>query len=127
MTGAPLLVALGGAFGALARWAVSGWMARATHAAAFPWGTLVINATGAFALGLLMSAGATGPFLVAPRVRVFVGVGFLGAYTTFSTFTYETIEALRAGDAAVAFGNVAASIAAGLAACWLGLQAGARL
>lgn len=121
------LVAGGGALGALARWAVSGWVARATQATVFPWGTLAVNLSGAFALGMLMSAGATGPFLLTPRARTFLAVGFLGAFTTFSTFTYETLEALRAGDLRVAGANVLVSVVAGLVACWLGMQAGARL
>jgi CrcB protein len=58
---------------------------------------------------------------------VLLGVGFLGAFTTFSTLTYETLEAMRVGDLTIAAVNVVASLAVGLAACWLGLVLGQRL
>lgn len=122
-----LIVAAGGALGAMARYLVSGWVARLSHEAPFPWGTLVINVTGSLMLGLLMGAGSEGRLLVPPAWRVFIGVGILGAFTTFSTFSFETIEALRIGDTRVAVANVAANLLVGLPACWLGLQLGARL
>lgn len=122
-----LAVALGGAFGAVARYLLSGWVARLASDATFPWGTLAVNVAGSFLLGLLMGAGGEGRWLVPPTARVLAGVGFLGALTTFSTFSYETIEALRVGDVQVALGNVGGNLAGALAACWLGLAVGARL
>src|SRR3954465_6816284 len=91
-------VALAGASGALARYAVHAVVqSRATGR--FPYGTVVVNITGAFVLGFL-----TGLFLyqgLAPDARVIIGTGFLGAYTTFSSFSYETLGLLR-DDAPVA-------------------------
>ncbi len=121
-----LAVALGGAFGAVSRYLVSGWVARLTHESAFPYGTLAVNVTGSFLLGLMMGLGGEGRLLLPPAVRVVVGIGFLGAFTTFSTFSYETVEALRIGDFRVALGNTVVSVIIALAACWLGLELGTR-
>ncbi len=121
-----LAVALGGAFGAMSRYLVSGWVARLTHESAFPYGTLVVNVTGSFLLGLMMGLGGEGRLLLPPAVRVVVGIGFLGAFTTFSTFSYETVEALRIGDFRVAIGNTVLSVVTALGACWLGLELGTR-
>jgi CrcB protein len=122
-----LLVAVGGALGAAARYAVSGWAARLSAHSTFPYGTLTVNVAGSFLLGLLMGAAASGPLLVSPRLRAFLALGFLGAFTTFSTFSYETMAALRVADLRTALANVAVSVAAGLAACWLGLALADRL
>ncbi len=122
-----LAVAAGGAAGAVLRYGVSGWVSRLTQASSFPFGTLAVNLLGAFVLGAVLGSTATGRFLLSPGLRTLVTVGVLGAFTTFSTFTYETVEALRVGDLRVALLNVAVSLAAGLLACWLGLVAGERL
>lgn len=121
-----LAVAAGGALGAVSRYLLSGWVARLAGGSAFPWGTLAVNVLGSFCLGLLMGAGGEGRWLIPPTLRTLIGIGFLGAFTTFSTFSYETLEALRIGDHRVALGNVAASLASGLLACWLGLEVGSR-
>lgn len=121
-----LAVAVGGAFGAVSRYLISGWVARFTQESAFPWGTLMVNFTGSFLLGLMMGLGGAGRLLLPPTVRLVLGVGLLGAFTTFSTFSFETIEALRIGDYRVAIGNVVISVVTALAACWLGLELGAR-
>jgi fluoride exporter len=113
------VVAVGEEPGAAARYAVSGWAAKATQHATCPCGTLVVNVSGALLLGGLIGTAATGSPLVAPRVRALLGIGFLGAFTTFSTLTYETVEALRAGVVRIAAVNVAASLAVGRGACWL--------
>ncbi len=121
------LVALFGALGALARYGVSGWVARATRSSAFPYGTLSVNIVGSFALGLLMGLATGGALGLSPRVRVGLAIGFLGAFTTFSTFSYETLEALRVGQLRFAFLNVAVSVVGALAACWLGLSLAERV
>ncbi len=121
-----LAVALGGAFGAVSRYLISGWVARLTHESPFPYGTLAVNVTGSFLLGLMMGLGGEGRLMLPPAVRVVLGIGFLGAFTTFSTFSYETIEALRIGDFRVAIGNTVISVVTALAACWLGLELGTR-
>ncbi len=121
-----LAVALGGAFGAASRYLISGWVARLTHESPFPWGTLAVNVTGSFLLGLMMGLGGEGRLMLPPAVRVVLGIGFLVAFTTFSTFSYETVEALRVGDLRVAVGNTVVSVVIALLACWLGLELGAR-
>lgn len=121
-----LVVAAGGALGTAARYLISGWVARLAQSS-FPFGILLINVSGALVLGGVMGATASGRFLLSPTTRSFLTIGILGGYTTFSTFSYETVEALRAGDLRVAVGNLAATLGLGLAACWLGLKLGERL
>lgn len=121
-----LWVALGGALGAVARYWLSGWISRWTSASPFPWGTLGVNVLGSFALGLLIALGAEGRLLLSPHTRTLWGLGFLGAFTTFSTFSFETMEAFRLGDPKIAVANIGLSLILGLAACFLGLTLGGR-
>jgi len=122
-----LAVAVGGAIGAVGRYWISGWISRITAQHPFPFWTLSVNLIGAFILGLVMGATTSGRFLVNPTTRVFLPIGCLGALTTFSTFAYETLEALRSGDLRIALANVGISIIIGLAAAWLGLSLGERI
>ena len=111
-------VALAGALGALARYAVH-HVVQSRASGVFPFGTVVVNVTGAFALGFL-----TGLFLyqgLAPDARVVVGTGFLGAYTTFSSFSYETFGLVRDAAPRAAFVNAFGSVAVGLLAAAAGL------
>lgn len=124
MLGRLLLVAVGGACGAVARYTVSFLFGRAWPS--FPWGTLVVNVVGSFLLGLLMGATASGRFLLDPAWRSFLGIGILGAFTTFSTLSYETVEAVRSGSLSQALGMVLANLALGLLFCWVGLFLGER-
>lgn len=118
------VVAAGGACGAVARYAVSYAVGRVWPA--FPWGTLVVNVTGSFLLGLFMGATASGRFLLDPAWRSFVGIGLLGAFTTFSTLSYETVEALRGGSPTHAVTMVLANLVLGVVFCWIGLFLGER-
>jgi CrcB protein len=116
-----VLVAVGGALGALARYEVG----LQTHAAmgSFPWPTFVINMTGSFALGLLVAlVGARFP--TNRWARPLLGVGFLGGYTTFSTFAVEADLLVRDGHAGLAAVYVMASVLGGVAACAVGAVAG---
>ncbi len=118
----PLLwVALGSGLGAPARYLLDRAV-QARHERIFPWGTLVINISGAFALGLLVSLSLHHD--VAGWVLPAVGTGFLGGYTTFSTFTWETLRLVEDGAFAGAASNIVASTGVGLAAAGLGLFAG---
>lgn len=85
----------------------------------FPWGTIFINASGSFALGLLTGLGLYHAFPKTPRV--ILGTGFCGAYTTFSTFTYETVSLLEEGALNEAFRNVAGTVVTCALAAALGL------
>jgi CrcB protein len=86
----------------------------------FPWATLAINVTGSFALGVLLTAGSR----LSGTVVVALGVGFLGAFTTFSSFSYETQTLVRTGRAPAALAYVAASVALGVGAATLGYLGG---
>jgi CrcB protein len=116
-----LWVGTAGFFGAIARYTVAGWVS--TPEEGFPWGTFVVNVSGCFALGLLVAM-FTHRFVVHPDLRVALTVGFLGAYTTFSTFALETFEFGETHDAGLAVLNVVASVIAGLVAVWLGSALG---
>ena len=111
-----LLVGLGGAAGAIARWAIGLAIDRKVGTA-WPWGTFVINVTGCFVIGLFLT-------LVSQKViqsdawRYLVPVGFVGAYTTFSTYEYETWRLMQLGHAGRAALYVLASTVAGFAAVW---------
>lgn len=117
-----VLLALASAAGAVCRYGVD-LLVSGKRAGVFPWGTWVINVSGALLLGLLV--GAAGGGAVQGRVITVLGTGFLGAFTTFSTFTVETLTLVETGAYRTAAVNVAATLAAGLAAAGLGLAVGA--
>jgi CrcB protein len=113
-------VALGGALGSVARFGCTGVMARLAGTA-FPWGTLLVNATGSFAIGVLAGLmTADGRTLVAGDARAFLMVGVLGGFTTFSSFSLETLVLAREGAWGAAAANVVASVVICLIAVWLG-------
>ena len=113
-----LAIALGGALGAPARYGV----ARLVHAApdGFPWATFWTNLTGSFALGLILVA-ILEWFPPTRYLRPFVATGFLGAYTTYSTFAVETDLLVKNGHAAVAVAYAVASLGGGILAVWAGI------
>jgi CrcB protein len=120
-----LSIAAGGAAGALVRWSVSLWI-HGLLGPGFPYGTLAVNVAGSFAMGVLYVV--LGQRLeVAPELRLALTVGFLGAFTTFSTFSMETIGLLEDGRFPAALLNVSSSIALCLGGCWLGLIAARHL
>ena len=120
-----VIIGLGGFLGACARYWLSGWAAQ-RWGAGFPYGTLLINLTGSFLLGLFLAA-TTERLLVDPRWRLFLAIGFLGAYTTFSTYTYESAQLLLAGNWWPGLGNLLASNLLGLIASVLGVVLGRNL
>ncbi|HUP86180.1 MAG TPA: fluoride efflux transporter CrcB [Acidimicrobiales bacterium] len=115
-----VLIAVAGAAGALTRYAV----ASAVGVRAFPWSTLSINVVGSFLLGILLQSA---PGRLSDDVRTGLAVGFLGAFTTFSTFSYESVAMIRDGRAAVAALYVVASVISGMAAAAVGWRVGAAL
>ena len=115
--GAYLWVGLGGILGANARYAVS-TLAAGRLGGAFPYGTFVVNATGSFLISLFLTAVADH---VGAEARLFVATGFLGAYTTFSTFAYETIDLARRAEVRAALSNALGSTAVGVAGAALGI------
>ena len=120
-----LAIAVAGALGALARYGLSG-LSQRWFPASFPGGTLVVNLVGCFLLGLLATV-TLERLTLSPTTRTAVLVGFLGAFTTFSTFGWETLQLLRDGDLLRAGLNVALSVVVGIAACWAGVMVGVRV
>lgn len=117
-----LWIGIGGFLGAVARYWLGGYI-QSRYGGAFPLGTFVINVSGSLALGFLATAGfSTGA--LPPALRTAVAVGFLGAYTTFSTWSVETLRLVEAGSYLLAGLNVVGSAVAGLAGAWLGLVLG---
>ena len=112
------LLAAAGAAGAIARYGVG----HVVGARTFPWATLGINVLGSFLLGVLVQAA---PGRLDDDVRVALGVGFLGAFTTFSTFSYETVALVRDGRATTAAIYVLASVVVGIGAAAVGYRIGA--
>ncbi len=115
-----LLIALGGAAGALLRYTLVGWIQRLTDTV-FPIGTLVINVLGCFVIGVL-GAYFAGPHLVREEYRAAVLIGLLGAFTTFSTYGWETFELVNDRQFAWAGLNLLLGNGLGLAGVWLGYR-----
>ena len=119
-----LFLALGGVLGTLARYGLQGLIQPA--GSSFPWGTLVVNLSGSFVLGFLMRF-LLGSSLATPEVRAAATIGFCGAFTTMSTFAYETVSLLNGGDYTRAAWYLLASIGGSLTATAAGLVAGRKL
>ena len=120
-----LLVFLGGGLGAALRYWLSGAVYRYLPAD-FPYGTLAVNISGCFLIGVLM-AFQEGRFEFEPSLRLLIGIGILGGFTTFSTFSYETAALLRDGQAIQASMNILASLLGCLAATVAGITIGKLL
>ncbi len=117
-------IGVAGALGALARYGLEGWVSR--RAGSFPWGTFAVNVSGSFVLGLLVTLLGE-RFAVAPWVRASLTIGFLGAYTTFSTLSLESYRLLEGRSYALAGANLAGSLAAGVLALYGGVVLGRAL
>lgn len=117
-----LVVGAGGFLGANARYLLSGWVA-ARVSSTFPYGTLLINVTGSFVIGLFLTAIAE-RVVAPPNLRLFFAIGFLGAYTTFSTFTYESLALIQTRAYLQAALNLGGSVALGMLGVALGTIVG---
>ena len=121
-----MLVAAGGAIGSVLRY-LAGLVAVAAWGDAFPWGTVLINVAGSFVIGLFAAATLEGGMLPAsPALRAFVMVGLCGGFTTFSSFSLQTLELMRGGRMNLALLNVALSVVLCVAAVAAGYQLGLR-
>ncbi|HEX9105580.1 MAG TPA: fluoride efflux transporter CrcB [Longimicrobiales bacterium] len=114
-----LYVAVGGALGAITRYALGGWI-HAWAGAAFPWGTFFINASGSLLLGFLYVFLEGQP--ASAQWRAFLGIGFCGGFTTFSTFSYEAVRLLQSGQTGRAGVYVLGSVVVSLVAALLGFR-----
>jgi CrcB protein len=122
-----LLVAIGSALGGMARYFASGVIARLTDGA-FPYGTMFVNVSGSIVIGFFATfTGPNGRLMVGTPVRQFVMVGICGGYTTFSTFSLETLNLIRDGELMPALLNAVGSVVLCLTFVWLGHIAAATL
>jgi CrcB protein len=115
-----LMVCMGGFIGTGARFGLNGWVAQ-RFGETFPWGTLSVNAAGSFAVGVLYFAcGPDSPVIVSATTRQFLLAGILGGFTTFSSFSIQTLNLLRDGQIVAACGNAIGSVLLGLLAAFAG-------
>jgi len=120
-----LWIGIGGALGSMARYGCSR-LAAEWVGEVFPWGTLFINVLGSFVIGVFATlTGPDGRIIVAPDARQFVIVGLCGGYTTFSSFSLQTLNLIRSGDILAAGLNIVGSVVLCLVAVWLGYLAAA--
>lgn len=117
-----LIISLGAIIGANLRYWVSGWAAE-RFGASFPFGTLIINLSGGLVLGFFMTL-INERFLVNPNWRLLVGLGFLGSYTTFSTYTFESVNLMLAGQIWLGLFNLLGSSILGALSAGLGIYLG---
>lgn len=116
------MIGIGGILGANARYLVADWAAQ-RFGTGFPYGTFIINISGAFALGLFMAFLQDRAF-IHPNYRFFFATGFCGAYTTFSTLTYESLRLLQDGSVLLGFTNMLGSMIVGMVAVFAGFLIG---
>lgn len=119
-----LVIGLGGILGANARYLVAGWIAQ-RFGITFPYGTLLINLSGSFLLGFFMPLFLR--YSSSSYPRLFFAVGFLGAYTTFSTFSFESLQLIQNGRVLSALGYMVSSATFGILGAWAGFLLGQRL
>ena len=116
-------IVLGSALGGMARYALSGFVAR-RFGETFPWGTLIVNVSGCFVIGAFAALIApAGPWPGSFTVRTLVLIGLCGGYTTFSSFSLQTLSLAREGEWRRALGNIVASVTLCYVAAWLGYRA----
>lgn len=120
-----LIIGLGGFVGANLRYWVAGWIAERLGQT-FPWGTLLINLSGSLLLGLFIGWSAQ-QITLDPRIRMLIAIGFLGAYTTFSTYANESILLLESGDWLGTIGNILGTNLVCLLGAIIGLAVGRQL
>ncbi len=115
------MVGIGGFLGAVARYVVGNYIG-SRYGVRFPYGTFVINMTGSFLIGLVLTVLAR--TTASPYWRYLIPIGFIGAYTTFSTFEYETLRAVQDGQVTTGLLNITLSVVVGFLAVWAGAAMG---
>jgi fluoride exporter len=114
-------IGVGGFTGAIARYVLGSYIG-SRYGVRFPYGTFVINMTGSFLIGFILAL--LSRTTVSPYWRYLIPIGFIGAYTTFSTFEYETLRAVQDGQVTTGLLNVALSVVVGFLAVWAGAAMG---
>ena len=117
-----LAIGLGGALGAVSRHFLAAWISRLTGHG-FPWGIMTVNILGSFLMGLLITY-LSHHFNTTPELRAFIVVGLLGGFTTFSTFSLETVLLIERGQMAEAAGYVAGSVMLAVSGLFAGIWLG---
>lgn len=120
-----LMIVLGGAVGTGARYAISGYMLR-TLGASFPYGTITVNFVGSFLITLIMHIGLSSE-LISPTMRIVLTTGVMGGFTTYSSFSYETLQYFQEGETFKAMTNTLMMVCSCLIAAWLGLMLAKRI
>jgi len=120
-----MAIALGGALGAVGRFASSQWL-YSLIGRSFPYGTLFVNFMGSFLAGLLAVI-LIERMAASPEFKAFLFIGFLGSFTTFSTFSLETVNLFTSGETLKAFVNILVNVFVCVTACWLGMVLGRQL
>lgn len=116
-----LLVGCGGFLGSAGRYLLSGWVHRLAPYSTFPWGTLAVNVSGCFLIGIF-SGLADSRQLWGPELRLLVMIGVLGGFTTYSSFAFETVALAREADLLRALANVVLQVVLGLLAAWFAYE-----
>jgi fluoride exporter len=119
-----LLVAFGGAIGSVARYLAGAFIAN-RFGPDFPWGTFIVNVSGSFLIGVILSF--VGGGLLPAGARPFLAVGVMGGYTTFSTYSHETLQLMQGGEFGAAMLNALGQVITGLIAVYLGVVLGRAL
>ncbi len=114
-----LIIGIGGFLGAISRYIVSNWSQNLPKFATFPVGTLVVNVSGCLAIGVIFGL-VESRQLFTPETRLFLLIGFLGSFTTFSTFGFETFSFFQDGQISAAILNITLNLVIGLLATWFG-------
>ena len=116
-----LVVGLGGALGSMLRFGLGTFIDNSVQKTIFPWGTIVVNITGCLVIGFIATVSSTdGRWMIPTLWRTFIMIGILGGYTTFSSFTLQTLTLAQAGQLGGAVANVLISVVLCLAGVWFG-------
>ena len=118
-----LIVALGGALGAISRWLLGGWIDQMTERTAFPWGIFAVNILGCCVFGFLFAVGENRAWMT-EHAKLLIFTGFLGSLTTFSTFGWNSMQLIKDGQITVALLNILLSVGVGVAGVWMGFSLG---
>jgi len=120
-------VAMGGCCGALCRWGMGNWIDQLRGSSvSFPLGIFLVNVLGCFLFGIFFGMGETRGWM-SDNLRLLIFTGFLGSFTTFSTFSWNTLELIRSGQPGVAFLNIGLSVMVGMLGAWGGYILGVKM